>query len=145
MSHGYENFFLYDLENIIKPFFATEVQKEFSIYGLISFLGETKKNNKLDLIKRVDNLKFELIDDVFKSSLSFQLRKIHTKKPFNVVSDKVFNFAILRTEKNKRTGEKRVVSLQVIDTICILGIQDKDVNFLNLITISISSDTVIQN
>ena len=26
---------------------ATKVQKEFSIYGLISFSGETKKNNKL--------------------------------------------------------------------------------------------------
>ena len=43
LTHAYENFFLYDLENIIKPTFATEVQKEFSIYGLISFSGETKK------------------------------------------------------------------------------------------------------
>ena len=36
------------------------------------------------------------------------------------------------------------MSLQIIDTICILGIQDNNVNFLNPITISISSDTVIQ-
>ena len=43
LTHAYENFFLYDLENIIKPTFATKVQKEFSIYGLISFSGETKK------------------------------------------------------------------------------------------------------
>ena len=112
-------FFLYDLENIIKP-------------------------TKLDLIKPGDNLKFELIDDVYKNSLSFELRKVHTKKPFNVVSNKVFNFAILQTEKNKRTGEKRAMNLEIIDTIRILGIQDKDVNFLNPITISISLDTVIQ-
>ena len=144
LIHAYDNFFLYDLENIIKPTFATEVQEEFSINGLISFLGETKKNNKLDLIKPGDNLKFELIDDVYKNSLSFELRKVHTKKPFNVVSNKVFNFAILRTEKNKRTGEKRAMNLEIIDTICILGIEDNDVNFLNPITISISSDTVIQ-
>ena len=43
LTHAYENFFLYDLENIIKPTFATKVQKEFLIYGLISFSGETKK------------------------------------------------------------------------------------------------------
>ena len=43
LTHTYENFFLYDLENTIKPTFVTEVQKEFSIYRLISFSGETKK------------------------------------------------------------------------------------------------------
>ena len=53
LTHTNENFFLYDLENIIKPTFATDVQKECSIYELISFTGETKKknNNKADLIK----------------------------------------------------------------------------------------------
>ena len=43
LTHAYEIFFLYDLDNIIKPTFTTELQKEFSIYGLISFSGETKK------------------------------------------------------------------------------------------------------
>ena len=43
LMYAYENFFLYDLENIIKPVFTTELQKEFSIYGLIPFSGETKK------------------------------------------------------------------------------------------------------
>ena len=45
LTHAYENFFLYDLENIIKPIFTTELQEEFSIYGLINFSGETKKKN----------------------------------------------------------------------------------------------------
>ena len=48
LTHAYEKFFLYDLDNIIKPTFTTELQKEFSIYGLISFSGEIiiiKKNN----------------------------------------------------------------------------------------------------
>ena len=31
-THAYENFFLYDLENMIKPTFVTELKKEFSIY-----------------------------------------------------------------------------------------------------------------
>ena len=98
----------------------------------------------MDLIKPGGNLKFELIDDVYKNSLSFELGKVHTKKSFNVVSNKIFNFAILRTVKNKRTSEKRAMNLEIIDTIRILGIQDNNVNFLNPITILISSDTVIQ-
>ena len=63
LTHAYENFFLYHLENIIKPTFATEIQKEVSIYGLISFSGETKKKKKkkkLDLIKPTDSLKFKI-------------------------------------------------------------------------------------
>ena len=51
LTHAYEKIFLYDLENIIIPTFATEVQKEFSMYGLISFLGEMKRKKKL--IKQV--------------------------------------------------------------------------------------------
>ena len=88
LTDAYEHFFLYDLENIIKPIFATEVQKEFSIYGLISFSGDQKKKKKLDQIKPGDNLKFELIDDVYINSLSFELGKVHMKKSFNIVSDK---------------------------------------------------------
>ena len=43
LTHAYENFFLYDLENVIKPIYTTELQQEFSIYGLISLSGKTKK------------------------------------------------------------------------------------------------------
>ena len=89
----------------------------------------------MDLIKPDDNLKFELIDGVYKNSLSFQLGKVHTKKSVNVVSNKGFNSAILRTEKNKGTGKKRAMNLEIIYTIRILGIQDNNVNFLNPITI----------
>ena len=31
LTHAYEKFFLYDLDNVIKPTFTTELQKEFSI------------------------------------------------------------------------------------------------------------------
>ena len=58
LTHAYENFFLYNLENIIKPIYTTKLQQEFSIYGLISFSGETKKDNKLDLIRPTERLKF---------------------------------------------------------------------------------------
>ena len=108
LTHTYENFFLYDLENVIKPIFTTELQQEFSIYGLISFLGETKKNkNKLDLIRPTERLKFQFIKDVYKNKLEIELSKVHTNKSFNVVSNKVFNFGMLRTEGKKTIGQKR--------------------------------------
>ena len=68
LTHAFENFFLYDLEEMIKTVYATELNKDFSIYGLISFSGETKKNNKLDLIKPNEKIKFQLIKDTYKEN-----------------------------------------------------------------------------
>ena len=66
LTHAYKNCFLYDLDSVIKKTFTTEPQKEFSIYGLISFSGETKENNKLDLIK------FEIIKDIYKNNMKIE-------------------------------------------------------------------------
>ena len=57
LTYAYENFFLYALENIIKPVFTTELQKEFSIYGLISFSGETKKTKLIRFNKTDQKIK----------------------------------------------------------------------------------------
>ena len=78
------------------------------------FSGETKKDNKLDLIRPSD------------------------------VRDRFFNFGILHSKKNKTIGEKRPMTLDIIDTIQILGIQDQNYNFLNPVNISITSDNIIQ-
>ena len=104
-----------------------------------------RKKNKLDLIRPNDNLKFQLKKDVYKNSLSFELGKVHTKKSFNVVSDKVFNFGILRSKKNKKKtiGEKRRMVIEIIDTICVLGLQIEEQIYLNPITVSITSNDVI--
>ena len=117
LTHAYEKFFLYDLENVIKPIFTTELQQEFSINGLISFSGETKKNNLLDLIRPTERLKLQFIKDVYKNKPEFELGKIHTKKSFNVVSNKVFNFGMLRTEGKKMIGKKRSFNREIIKNI----------------------------
>ena len=111
---------------------------------MISFSGNTKENNKLDLIKPSDSVKFQLFRDVYKNSLTFELGKVHEKKTYTVVGDKVFNFGILKTKKRKTIGQKRSMALERVDTVQVLGIQDKNVNFLNPITISISADNIIQ-
>ena len=75
-----KNFFLSNIDNVIKPTFTTELQKEFSIYDLISFSGETKKDNKLELVSPQNKLKFEMIKDTYKNDMKFELSKVHTKK-----------------------------------------------------------------
>ena len=43
LTQAFENFFLYDLESMINEIYVTQLSKEFSIYGLITFSGENKK------------------------------------------------------------------------------------------------------
>ena len=142
LTHAHENFFLYDLENMIKPTFTTELQKEFNIYGLIYFSGEGKKNNKLHLVKPKNKLKFQFNNNTYKKEVKFELAKVHKKKTFNVVGDYISNFSMLRTEKYG-IGQKRKVDFELVNEILILGIQNSEFNVLNPIYVSISSDAII--
>ena len=129
LTHAYEDFFLYDLENVIKPIFTTELQQEFSIDGLISFSGETKKNNKLDLIRPTERLKFQFIKDVYKNKLEFELSKVHTKKSFNVVSNKVFNFGMLRTDGKKGLDKKELLIEKLLKQLKYLAFKIANIIF----------------
>ena len=140
LTYAHENFFLYDLENMIQPTFTTELQQEFSIYGLIYFSGEQK--DKLDLVKPKDKLKFQLNRDIYKKQMKFQIAKVHKKKTFNIVSDYVSNFSIVKTEKNG-IGNKRKMKNEIIDEIPFLGIQNSEFNILNPIFISINSNNIV--
>ena len=44
----YEKNFLYDLENMIRPSFTTELQVEFSIYGLVNFSAQVDEEKKTE-------------------------------------------------------------------------------------------------
>ena len=141
LTHAYENFFLYDLENMIKPTFTTELQQEFNIYGLINFSGKAKQNNKLHLIRPKSKLKFQFDKDIYKKQMKIELAKVHKKKTFNVVGDYISSFSVLRTEQNA-IGYKRKAEMELIDEISILGIQNSEFNVLNPISISINSDSI---
>ena len=56
---------------MINKIYVTQLNKEFSIYGLITFSGENKNNKKLDLIMPDNNIKFQLKRDVYKYSTGF--------------------------------------------------------------------------
>ena len=51
---------------------------------------------------------------------------------------------MLRTKKQNRIGQKRGIAGEIIETVRIPGIQNREYSFLNLIHISINSDSVIQ-
>ena len=108
------------------------------------FSGETKKKNKLHLIRPSNNLKLQLQKDVYKNNLKFELGKVNEKRSFAIVTDRVLSFGILQSKKNKTIGEKRLMALEIIDTIRVLGIQDQNYHFLNPVNISISADNIIQ-
>ena len=80
----YENVFLYDLENMITETFVTELNKNFSKNGFISFSGETKTDNKLALISPSNKLKFHLRRDAYKNKIGFELSKVHDQTSCNV-------------------------------------------------------------
>ena len=63
----YENFTLYDLENMISKTFVTTLNEKLSASGVISFSGETKTGNKFVLIKPCSKLKFNLKKDINKN------------------------------------------------------------------------------
>ena len=80
LTHAFEKFFLYDLENMINEIYVTQLNKEFSIYGLITFSGENKNNKKLDLVTPDNSIKFRLKRDICKYSIGLELAKVHEKK-----------------------------------------------------------------
>ena len=140
----YENFFLYDLDNFIRPSYTAELQTEFSIYGLVNFSSETKeKNEKLHIIPPKNYLKFNAIKDTYKNRLKLELTKVHTKKTFEITDNNAYNFGILRTE-NEKVGEKRTMKNKLIDVISVIGIQKTEYSYLNPVHVHIKSESVIR-
>ena len=143
LTHAFENLFLYDLENMINEIYVTQLNKEFSIYGLITFSGENKNNKKLDLVRPDYNIKFQLKRDVYKNSIGFELAKVLEKKSYTVINNKILNFGLLRSNKNRFVGQKYKMK-EIIDIVRVLGLQVESENYLNPINISMNSNKLLK-
>ena len=117
---AYENFLLYDIENMMTLYetFVTKLNGSISIYGLISFSGETKTDSKLNLISPCNKIKSNLKKDIYENKVG----KVHTNTSISTTHNNVLNFDILCTRKNKTVGEKRKESLEIVETIHVLGL-----------------------
>ena len=135
-------FFLYDLENMIRPSFTTELQVEFSIYGLVNFSAKIDEEKKLKIVSPKNYLAFDVLKDTYKNNLQLELTKVHTKKTFEIVGDKVYNFGILSVEKRNKIGQKRSTMPEIIDKVIIIGIQNTNHSYLNPVNIQIRSESI---
>ena len=140
----YENFFLYDLDNYIVPSFTSELETEFSIYGLVNFSNELRtENEKLNIITTENYLRFNVIDNIVKNKLNFELTKVHTKKTFEITDKAVYNLGILKTE-GRNIGRKRQARVEVMDLVRIIGLQKTENLYLNPVDVNIKSESVIR-
>ena len=140
----YENFFLYDLDNYIVPSFTTELETEFSIYGLVNFSNKLRtENEKLNIITPENYVRFNVINNILKNKLNFELTKVHTKKTFEIIDKAVYNFGILKTE-GKNIGRKRQAQVEIMDLVRIIGIQKTENLYLNPVDVNIKSESVIR-
>ena len=143
LTHTFENFFHYDFENMINEIYVTQLNKEFLIYGLITFSSENKNNKKLDLVTPDNYINFQLKRDVFKNSIGFELAKVHEKKSYTVINNKTLNFGQLRSDKNRFVGQKYKMK-EIIDIDRVLGSQVESENYLNTINISMNSNDFLK-
>ena len=92
LTDGFQKFFLHDFENMINEIYVTQLNKEFSIYSLITFSDENKNNKKLDLVTPDNNIKEMYI----KILLNLNWHKYTKKKSCTVINNKVLNFGLLK-------------------------------------------------
>ena len=98
----HENFFLYDSKNMVVKTYVSELNRNISSYGVISFLGmQVNLEDKLHLITPEQKLKVNMKKNFYKNKVEFELGKVHVKKLFKTPQDNVLNFGILCTKKNK--------------------------------------------
>ena len=127
---------------MINEIYVPQLNKEFSIYGLITFSGESKNDKKLDLVTP-DNNKFQLKRDVYKNSIGFEFAKVHEKKYYTVINNKILSFGLLRSNKNRFVGQKYKME-EIINIVRILGLQVQSENYLNPINISMNSNELLK-
>ena len=128
---------------MINEIYVTQLNKEFPVYDLITFSSENKNNKKLDLVTPDNNIKFQLKRDAYKNSIGFQLAKVHEKKSYTVINNKILNFGLLKSDKNHFVGQKYKMK-EIIDIVRVLGLQVESENYLNPINISMNSNELLK-
>ena len=121
------NFILYDNSNVIKETFFTELNKNFSSYGLISI--NYNYDNKT-LINWKNKLEFTIQKNIRKEFLSFQLEEAIEPKKVGTEDLKMTNITILKLDDQFKK--------QIITSFLIQGLQKfEKYKTLNPLTIQV--------
>ena len=90
-----------------------------------------------------NDIKFQLKRDFYKNCIGFELAKAHKKKSYTVINNKILNFGLLRSDKNRFVGQKYKMK-EIIDIVRVLGLQVESENYLNPINISMNSNKLLK-
>ena len=90
-----------------------------------------------------NDIKFQLKRDFYKYCIGFELAKAHKKKSCTVINNKILNFGLLRSDKNRFVGQKYKMK-EIIDIVRVLGLQVEPENYLNPINISMNSNKLLK-
>ena len=71
-----DTFFLYDVSNMLKNSFISELDNYITIYGSILHFDHAKENNEVDLITPCDKLNFPIKKNVYKEEIELGLVKV---------------------------------------------------------------------
>ena len=69
--------------------------------------------------------------------------KVHEKKSYEVINNKILNSGLLRLDKNYFVGQKYKMK-EIIDIVRVLGLQVESETYLNPINISMNSTKLLK-
>ena len=73
---------------MIEQTFITEINKLISVYGSISYFNKKSVNQAVEIVSFDNPLKFSVVKNTIKNTLSFQLTKIDGTLP--ILKDKKY-------------------------------------------------------
>ena len=91
---------------MLKNTFTSELDKDITIYGSISYFEKTKENNKVYLITTRHKLNFAIAKEVYKEKIKLELAKGSSQSTMHITINAIKHFGILSTKKDKRIGQK---------------------------------------
>ena len=83
-----ESYFSYNKNNMIEQTFIAEINKLISVYGSISYFNKKSVNQAVEIVSFDNPLKFSVVKNTIKNTLSFQLTKIDGTLP--ILKDKKY-------------------------------------------------------
>ena len=90
-----------------------------------------------------NNIKLQLKRDVYENSAGFELEKVHEKKSYTVINNKILSFGLLRSGENCFVGQKYKMK-EIIDIDRVIGLQVESENYLNPINILMNSNKILK-
>ena len=95
-----DSYFPYDVSNIVKKSFITDLKKFLAIFCSMTYFKE-KEGDLIDLISLTNTYPFSMERDTTKNFMELQIAKV-TGQPAEIVDKKIHSFAFMRIEKKKK-------------------------------------------